>query len=713
MRHAIITLSIAIMSTTLAAQPHAFRYDDFLKTRAVKDAVPLPAGEAVVLQVSAFDGAQQRWVPHLEVLRAGEQPRRLTSWANPESQPAWSPDGARVAFLSTVDGQEAVWAVPAAGGEPEKLVDLPLGGDALRWLPDGRGLVLSVPVFADLGADFAATRKRLDDRAASGITAKVYDELLFRPWDHWRDGRVQHLFLFDLAGRGFTDLTPGNDDVPPQPFGGREDYDVSPDGKRLCYVRKGGPESGKAWRTRTDLYEVDLTSLETRHLTWPGNPKGQAPGTLDGEGTRANPRYSPDGRFVAYLAQERDGFESDRWRLMLLERTSGRIRELTRDFTLWAEEPTWSPDSAAVFFSSVERGRRVLYRVAVEGGGRPTLVLGDVTAHLRGTVTWPEAGTSLLVTVEGFASPPEAALVSLSPRAALVPLTDYNQDLMAGVARAQVEELFVKAPTPRDKARTVHAFLLTPAGLDRGARHPLVVLIHGGPQGAFLNDFHPRWNAQLFAGLGYPVLLVNPAGSVGYGQGYVEEVSRDWGGRPMQDILLALDAALTRSWLDGKRVCAAGGSYGGYMTNWLEGHSDRFRCLVSHAGPSNLLSKYGSTDELWFPEWEMGGTPWDKPDSYRKWNPLEPAAVKRFRTPMLVTHGANDMRVPLEQGLQMFTVLRRLGVESRLVVFPDETHFVTKPANARFWYETLEQWFQRHLGPAGGKPAPVATGKPL
>jgi dipeptidyl aminopeptidase/acylaminoacyl peptidase len=241
----------------------------------------------------------------------------------------------------------------------------------------------------------------------------------------------------------------------------------------------------------------------------------------------------------------------------------------------------------------------------------------------------------------------------------------------------------------------VQGFLLLPKGLDRGTPHPLVVLIHGGPQGAWLDSFHPRWNAQLFAGMGWPVAVVNPAGSLGFGQAYVEEVSLDWGGQPFRDILAVLDALAERPYLDGARACAAGGSYGGYMVNWIEGHSDRFRCLVSHAGVSNLLSMYGSTDELFFTEWEFGGKPWERPALYEKWNPV--AAAGAFQTPMLVIHGQNDMRVPLEQGLQMFTLLRRQGVEARLIVYPDETHFVTRPANARFWYDEVEAWFRRHL----------------
>ena len=669
---------LALATPASAGETRPFRFDDMLDLASVVDAQASPKGEAVLITVKAYDPKEKAWGTHLEIVRPGQR-LRLTTSAAGEHSADWSPDGAQVAFLSSRDGETAVYTIPIDGGEATKLVELPLGGTALRWIPDGSGLIFAAKVFEDCGADFACTKKKMEEKKDSGVTALVYDDLLMRPWSFWRDGRVQHVFRYRLETKAFDDLTPGDADVPPLPFGGRDELSLSPDGARLAYTLK--PKAERAWHTDTHIVELDLASGARHQL--PGAP-----------GADGQPRYSPDGRKLAYISLERDQYESDRHRLMVWDRSLKLAYELTEGFDDWAMEPSWAPSGDALYFSTIERGRRPIYRVTDARGARAERIIRDGSLSLRGLTRWGQQERLVLIH-QAFHQPPRLTVSPTTPGATLTPVTQLNRERLGSIDFAEVRDFDVAVPTERDPKRQVHGFVLTPKGLPKRGAQPFIVLIHGGPQGSWLDSFHPRWNAQLFAGMGWPVVVVDPAGSVGYGQAFVEEVSKDWGGQPYEDILAVVDELAKDPRLDGERVCAAGGSYGGYMVNWIEGHSERFRCLVSHAGVSNHLSMYGSTDELFFPEWEFGGTPWEKPALHEKWNPI--LHVANFKTPMLVIHGQNDMRVPLEQGLQMFTVLKRQGVDARLVVYPDETHFVTKPANARFWYDEVENWFARYL----------------
>jgi len=674
-------LLLTLVAASLSAKElehHAFRFDDYLALSWIADAVPSPAGDAVAVVVKAYDASARGWRTHLELVTPTGT-RRLTSSPEGESEPFWSPDGKRLGFVSGRGGADALWELRQDGGEATKLLDLPLGGSAPAWLPDGSGLIVAVEVFELCGADLGCTRKMLDEKAASGVSARVYDDLGFRPWSRWRDGRVQHLLRYDVASKAWIDLTPGPADVPIQPFGGRDEYDVCPDGRTLVYSVK--PVEGAAWHTDTRLVVLDLKSGARRDL--PGAP-----------GYDVQPRCSPDSKRVAWLWMDRDRYESDLHRLVVADLAKGEPAEVTAGLDDWALDPVWDPRGDALLFATQQAGRQNLMRVAARAASKPEpLAEGGVLAP-KGVLRW-NGELRLVALSESMSHAPRVVLVDPKRAGEPAVVFDPNAAVYGRLDVAGVDEVNVPVPTARDPERTVHAFVLWPHGLTHATKQPFLLLLHGGPQGAWLDQFHPRWNAQLFASMGWPVVLLNPAGSTGWGQAYVEDVSKDWGGQPLADVNAVLDALALRPDLDATRVCAAGGSYGGYLANWLEGHSDRFKCLVSHAGVSNLGSMYGSTDELFFAEWEFGGTPWDSPDLYATWNPV--AAAGAFQTPMLVVHGQNDMRVPLEQGLQMFTLLKRRGVEARLVVFPDETHFVGKPANARFWYDELERWFRRHL----------------
>jgi dipeptidyl aminopeptidase/acylaminoacyl peptidase len=678
-----VWLALAVL---LAARPgqsaepahHVFRFDDYLALSWLTEAVPSPAGDAIAVVVKAYEAGPKAWRTHLELVTPAGT-RRLTSSPEGESEPFWSPDGKRLGFVSGRGGADALWELRLDGGEATRLLDLPLGGGAPAWLPDGSGLIVAVEVFELCGADLACTKKMLDERAASGVSARVYDDLGFRPWSRWRDGRVQHLLRYDVASKAWTDLTPGPADVPVQPFGGRDEYDLCPDGRTLVYSVK--PVEGAAWRTDTHLVALDLKTGARRDL----------PGLA---GYDVQPRCSPDSKRVASISMARDQYESDRHALRVIDLETRASVEPTAGFDDWALEPVWDPRGDALLFATQQAGRQNLMRVASREASKPEVLAEGGVLVPKGVLRW-KGEPRLVALSESNRHAPRVVLVDPKKGGEPQVAFDPNAEAYAHLDFATFDDLYVAAPTARDPERKVHAFVLWPHGLTHGVRQPFLLLLHGGPQGAWLDQFHPRWNAQLFAAMGWPVVLLNPAGSTGWGQAYVEDVSKDWGGQPLADVNAVLDALALRPDIDATRVCAAGGSYGGFLTNWLEGHSTRFKCLVSHAGVANQVSMYGSTDELFFPEWEFGGTPWEHPELFEKWSPV--AAAGAFQTPMLVVHGQNDMRVPLEQGLSMFTLLKRRGVEARLVVFPDETHFVARPANARFWYDELERWFRKHL----------------
>ncbi|HSK08841.1 MAG TPA: S9 family peptidase, partial [Vicinamibacterales bacterium] len=506
---------------------------------------------------------------------------------------------------------------------------------------------------------------------ARASKARVFDTLMFRHWTSWKEGRFDHLFIVPADGSAPPrDVTPGRGDVPPFSLGGPADYAFSPDSRELAYVRKTDPV--EAISTNTDIFLLDVRT-----------PDAEARKITSSPGADSGPSYSPDGRFIAYRAQRQAGFESDRWQLMLYDRKAGEHRSATEGWDRSVESYAWAPDSRSLIVSAQERGTVGLFRVDAAGAGASALPVGGSV----GDVQVARDGRTLVFTRSTLHEPADIYLAN-ADGTAVHPLTNVNPGLAGFKLRPAESVTFEGAGgTP------VQSWIVKPADFQDGRQYPLLVLVHGGPQGAWNDSWSYRWNPQVFAAAGYVVFMPNPRGSTGFGQRFTDEISGDWGGKVYEDLMKGVDFAEGLPFVEKGRTGAAGASFGGYMVNWFLGHTTRFRALVSHAGVYNLASMWGVTEELWFPEWDLKGTPWTNPEGYSKFSPHMYA--KNFATPTLVTHGELDFRVPIGEGLQLYTTLQRLEVPSRMVYFPDEGHWINRPANSALWYREFVAWMDR------------------
>jgi dipeptidyl aminopeptidase/acylaminoacyl peptidase len=605
----------------------------------------------------------------------GSWVRRLTSHEASDTQPRWSPDGRSLYFVSTRSGSAQVWRLPLEGGEAQPVTHLPLDVDALEVAPGGRDLLFSMAVFP--GKSPEETKAALEAKEKAKASGMPFERLFVRHWDAWQDGTRNHLFAYDLEKGRARDLMPAMDaDCPSKPFGGSEDYTVSPDGTHVVFsARDAGRE--EAWSTNFDLnlVPIDGTSAPRKLTTNPA---------WDGQ-----PAFSPDGSRLAYLAMSRPGFEADRFRIVVREWGSGVERSLdlrVDDTRLGDRSPSslaWSGDGLELLLTADHLGQHPVFALDVATGKARLLVKEGQTSNPQ-----PAAGGRILFARNTLLGPTELFTVvrdGSDERA----VTRLNEAKVAAARVGRPEQFSFKGAL----GETVYGYLVYPVDFDPAKKYPVAFLVHGGPQGAFGNDFHYRWNPQAYAGAGYAAVMVDFHGSTGYGQAFTDAIRGDWGGKPNEDLVKGLDFALGRyPFLDASRMCALGASYGGYMINWIAGQplADRFRCLVSHDGNIDERSAYFMTEELWFPEWEHGGMPWGDPAGYARHNPID--YVKNWKTPMLVIHGERDFRIPYAQGLATFTALQRKGIPSKLLVFPDENHWVLKPRNSIQWHETVLGW---------------------
>ncbi|MEA2692527.1 MAG: hypothetical protein QOJ16_1914 [Acidobacteriota bacterium] len=679
----------ALGANTASPAPHPFTARDLHSMHRLSDPQPSPKGDPVVFVLRTTDFAANKGRTHLvRVALDGSGLTPLTDGSSSESDPRWSADGKSLYFLSARSGSSQVWrfaANPIPGGEPVQVTNLPLDVGSYRVAPDGRHLVVSLEVFVDC-PNLACTKERLDRRAAKGQpSGQLYDQLFVRHWDTWSNGTRSHLFAVPLGGGGEpVDLTRGLDaDVPSKPSGGIEEYDISPDGRSVIFsARAAGRE--EPWSTNFDLYQVPMDGSGTPKNLTAANPAWDT-----------QPIFSPDGKTLAYLAMSRPGFEADRFRIVLLSLADGRSRVLTEDWDRSPGELFFSPDGRTLYCTAMDVGHVALFAVDVATGKVRTVVR-------QGSVHGPAlvGGTNgrLLFGLDDLRHPTDLYTARLDG-SDLKKITDVNRAEIAAVSMGEPQPFqFTGA-----KGDTVHGFVVKPVGFDPAQRYPVAFLIHGGPQGSFHDEFHYRWNPQVYAGAGYAVVQIDFHGSTGYGQAFTDAIRGHWGDWPLEDLQKGLAAALAANpWMDGDKVGALGASYGGFMTNWIAGNwPDRFRCLVTHDGIFDQRMMYYSTEELWFPEWEMGGPYWTNPESYERFNPAR--FVERWKTPMLVVQGGLDFRIPMTQGIAAFTALQRRGIPSRFLYFPDENHFVLKPANALLWHETVLGWLDRWL-----KAAPAA-----
>jgi len=657
MRYACLLL---LLAAPLAAQKRAITFEDYIALKSVSDPQLSPDGKWVAYTVSTPSLQDNRNVSRVWVVEvATGTSRQLSGGPGSDRQPRWSPDGKTLAFVSTRDSGAQVWVLPIGGGDARKVSHVPDGVSDPLWLPDGSGLL----VVSDMKWP---PNQEIDQRNGQYPTdARIWTGLMWRHWDDWRAGKRQHLFRVDMATGKATDLTPVDHDVPAIATSGDGDVTVSPDGKDILVAMHG--DSTVADNTNVDIYVIDGPNLH-RATTSPGADN--------------TPRFSPDNRWTSFLSMERAGFEADRVRLMIADRTTGMgpIVDATAGWALSVGSYTWCPNSKCIYAVVEERGRDNIYRIDIPGYKRTRVITGGVNT---GVQVGPDNKT-LAYLHQTNAQPAE---VWVSGKA----LTHHNDSALATLDLPPLEEFgFVGA-----LGDSVFGWSQKPPGFDPTKKYPLIYLIHGGPQGAWTDSWGPRWNNQMFATRGFVVAEVNFHGSTGYGQKFTDAISQHWGDYPYEDVMKGVDVVARLPYVDSTRMGAAGASYGGYMVYWIAGHTNRFKVLVDHDGVFNTASMAGSTEELWFTDWEFGGPLYANRALYEKWSPLN--FVGNWKTPMLIVHSQLDYRVDLSEGYQAFTAAKRMGVDAKFLYFPDEGHWVLRPRNRRIWWGTVLDWLEVHL----------------
>jgi dipeptidyl aminopeptidase/acylaminoacyl peptidase len=662
----------------------AITFADMMKMHRVAEPTVSRDGKWVAYTVATPDMDANRNASNIWLVSTDSgAPIQLTQ-SGKDSSPVWSPDGKMIAFLSTRAGESQVYLLSMDGGEAHPWTSISTGVDIVKWSPDGKTLAFTSGVYPDCQDD-ACNKKRDEEKEKSKVKAHVAEHLLYRHWTHWNEGKRGHLFVVPAptsleqadASSKPVDLTAGADyDVPPDQRGGESDINFSPDGKEICFTAVTDPV--EAISTNGDLFLVPTAggSQPKKITTNPG---------FDG-----NPVYSPDGKYIAYHAQLTPGYESDRWRVMLYDRASGQSQNLSEKFDRSANELAWSADSKTILFVAENETLQPVYAMAATVGAEPKKIVADsfntgLSINSKGSTIAFER-TSLSMPAEVFAANSDGTNVRQ--------VTHHNEAIVANLEMNAPETFwFVSGDGVK-----VQAMLIKPPNAAAGKRYPLLVLLHGGPQTMWSNAWGYRWNAQVFSASGYVTLMINRRGSTGYSQKFTDEITNDWGGKAYVDVMKGIDAAVAKySYIDGAKVAAAGGSYGGYMADWIATHTNRFKAIISHAGIYDKAAMF-ATEELWFEEHDMEGTPWSAPENYKKWSPSTYAAdLGKYKTPTLVIAGERDYRVPYTQSLEFFSALQRQGVPSKLVVFPDEGHWVLMPQNADFWYKTFLDWLARYL----------------
>jgi dipeptidyl aminopeptidase/acylaminoacyl peptidase len=767
-RLCLASLAIFVFAFSAFAQAkRPFTFEDMMKLKRVGEPEISPDGKWVIFSVVDVSLEANTKTPHIWVVpltggeeKSGDQEKSGVPHVSPNlrdmgtterelisdqgaDRPRWAPDGKRFAFISNKDGGSQVWIAEFDGTNGtvtavHKLTSIATEASGELWSPDGKNILFTSDVYPECDgmpvAEQDCNAKRLKEAQQSKVKAQIFTHLLYRHWNAYKEGKRSHIFVVGVDECGGSsrasldrtaeggcphmsvprDLTPGDYDAPVFSLGGQDDYAFSPDGQEICFT--SNHDKNPAASTNNDLWIVPVTGGPAKNIT------------ADNPASDSTPLYSPDGRYIAYRAQQRPGYESDRFRLMLYDRKAGEKKNLTESFDHWIGTFAWAPDSTRLYFAAEDNGESPIYVLDVPTQGRrlafpgPTIQVGS----FNDDVAVSPRGDGLRFTRMSISSPTEiyrapampdctnfihgaGARPSNEPARRCKPseaeqLTHFNDALLSQVALSPLESFWFTGAR-NDK---VEGFIVTPPNFDASKKYPVKFLIHGGPQGAWGDDWSYRWNAELFTAptsatpSGYVVIMINFHGSTGYGQKFIDAINGDWGGAPFEDLMKGLDYAEEHyAFIDKTRECALGASYGGYMINWILGHTDRFKCLVSHDGMFNAESAWGDTEELWFNNWEFKGTPYDNREAYRKWSPHEYA--KNFKTPTLVIHGQRDYRLDVSQGFDLFTTLQMEGVPSKMLYFPDEGHWVLKPQNSQLWYKTVNDWVDQWTREQGAK----------
>lgn len=681
MKKILLTFFAVFIFFSITTAQTTFTPESLLKIRRVGDPQISPDGKKVLLTIGDVHFDANRTVTQIYSVEInGSNLTALTQGNSSNTAPRWSPDGNKIAF--NTGGQ--IWVMDADGSNRKQLTNLATGAGEPLWSPDGSKIAFVSEVFPECAGDANCNKTKEEQNENSKVKAIETTRLLFRHWNEIRNKKRTHLFVVSSNGGNAQPITFGDYDTPPYAASSFSDFAFSPDSQQIAYLKN--TDRVEAVSTNSDIFVADLS-----------NPNAARNITQNNRGYDASPVFTADGRYIIYRSQTIAGFEADRWRLMRYDRNNGTITEITKGFDLQVEEFVISNDSQNVYFTAGDRGRMPLFAVPVNGGTPRKLLANGFISNLKIT-----PNDQQFVFVYSFSSvPPEIVKVGkdINPKEPnlIEPLTKLNRQFIAQFGLRPPDETEWQGAS-KDR---IHGFLYKPTNFDESKKYPLLVIIHGGPQSAFYNSWGYRWNPQVFANAGYVVFTPNPRGSVGYGQKFVNQVSEDWGGKAFQDITKGVEEIVKLPYVDKDRVGAAGASYGGYMVNWILGHNDskkfKYKALLSHAGIYNLDSFFGGTEELWFPLYEFKGTPWNNPKQYQKWSPNR--FVKNFRTPTMITHGEIDYRVPINESFQLYTALQLNNVETKLLYFPDEGHWILKPQNSMLWYNRGLEWFKKYLRP--------------
>ena len=693
-RYLVLPFALLIAMPSLAAT-RGFDVRDMVKLDRYSSPTLSPDGRRLVFAKRVLDDKSGKastslWIEDL-FARDAAPPKRLTPDGWNVNTPAFSPDGSTVYFLSAKGGSSQLYAMPAAGGTPVQLTAFPVDVDSFKLSPDGASVAFSAGAFPDCKGDAGqgvldCTKGKLDQAEKNKASGMVFDRMFIRHWDTWNDGRLNRVFVTRLpaakAKAAASATLVGSDvigDVPSKPFGDSSEYAWAPDGKSLVLSARKSDRS-EPWSTNFDLYLVSADGSGTaRNLT-------EANKAWD-----TGPVFGSDGKTLYYRAMKRPGFEADRFALMAMDLGSGDTREIAPKWDRSADAIVLSEDGKTIYTSAQDVGEHPLFAIDV-ATGEAKKVVGD------GTVSSFEiAGPTLAFSRNTMKTGDQLFTTGLDG-ASLRAITPSAGEMVPDATFADFEQFTFKGWNNE----TVHGYVVKPWNYEEGKKYPVAFLVHGGPQGSFGNGWSYRWNPQTYAGQGYAVVMIDFHGSTGYGQAFTDAISQHWGDRPLEDLQKGWAAAQQQyGFLDGANACALGASYGGYMVYWMAGNwhtpkSGAWKCLVDHDGVfDNRIMGY-ATEELWFSEWENGGTPYDNPKGYERFNPVN--HVKDWRVPMLVIHGQLDYRIPVSQGIAAFTALQRQGIESKFLYFPDENHWVLKPDNSILWHDTVNGWLKQHLG---------------
>jgi len=681
MKRIISAFGLVCFVAAVASAQLTFSVGDLLGVKRVSDPQLSPDGKTVAFAVGTVDKPGNRVVNQIYTINVdGSRQRQITSEQKSSSTPRWSSDGRKIAFLH----DEQIWTMGADGDNKRKITDLSSGGGVPVWSRDGRWIAFASEVYPECNTDACneAEDKRVEN---SKVKAHVTERLLFKHWDHWTDRKRSHLFVVASSGGSARQITSGDFDSPPYGATSGVDYTFSPDGSSIVYLRN--PDKVEATSTNSDVYIQPLSGGPAKNIT------------VNMKGYDASPVYTRDGKYLLFRSQATATFEADRWRIMRYNPSSGEIVELTKGFDQQVSEMVVTPDGKTIYFDANHNGRNPIFSVPVEPDFRLRIathvkeVVSDVYASSLNLT--PDGGK--LVFLASSITAPAEVMTALTNGGGATSLTSINTAALTQFGLQKAENLTWKGALNHD----IQGWLIKPARFDASKKYPLIVLIHGGPQGAWGDSWSYRWNPQIFANQGYVVFMPNPRGSTGFGQKFVNDISGDWGGKVYTDLMNGVAHVIKNPYIDKTRIGGAGASYGGYMVNWILGHNNdprfKFKTLVSHAGVYNLESMATSTEEIWFVNWEFKGMPWENPVQYNRWSPNKFAA--KFSTPTLVTAGELDYRVPYDQSLQLYTTLQLKGVESKLIMFPDEGHWILKPQNSEFWYMNVMGWFKKYLKP--------------